>query len=337
MAVTIRDVAKQLHVSITTVSRALDGYDDVAEATRARVIRASREMGYVPSRAARELRRKRAEAIGFILPTSQPRFADPFFAEFIAGLGDEAATRHFDLLVSSAPPNHVTERTAYERWVQSRRVDGIVLTWMRRNDWRVRHLAKEHFPFVAFGHPRGAIEVPSIGVDGAAGMRSLVAHLVERGHQRIAFVAASPDLGFQAERYRGYRDGLAAANIALDESFTAEGDLTRTGGYQAGKRLLALPNRPTAIIGVNDLTAIGVMRAASEIGLRVGSELAVAGFDGIEDTAHTDPPLTTLNQPVYDIARQAVGMLLKIIEGEALSEPHVLLQPELIIRQSTAG
>lgn len=337
MAVTIRDVAKQLHVSITTVSRALDRYDDVAEATRARVIRASRELGYVPSRAARELRRKRADAIGFIMPTNQPRFADPFFAEFVAGLGDEAATRHFDLLVSSAPPNHVTERRAYERWVQSRRVDGIVLTWMRRNDWRVRHLAKDHFPFVAYGHPRGRIEVPSIGVDGAAGMRSLVAHLVERGHRRIAFVSASPDLGFQAERYRGYRDGLAAANIALDESLTAEGDLTRTGGYQAGKRLLALPNRPTAIIGVNDLTAMGVMRAASEIGLEIGSELAVAGFDGIEDTAHTDPPLTTLNQPVYDIARQAVGMLLKIIEGETLAEPHVLLQPELIIRQSTAG
>jgi LacI family transcriptional regulator len=337
MPVTIRDVAKHLQLSITTVSRALDGYDDVAEETRERVIRASRELGYVPSRAARELRRKRTDAIGFIMPTSQPRFADPFFAEFIAGLGDEAATRHFDLLVSSAPPNHETERMAYERWVQSRRVDGIVLTWMRLSDWRVRYLSKGKFPFVAYGHPKGPMEVPYIGVDGTAGMRKLVAHLVERGHRRIAFVSAPPDLIIQADRYAGYRDGLAEANIDWDESLTVEGDLTRAGGYQAGQQLLALPNRPTAIIGINDLTAIGVMRAASEVGLVVGPDLAVAGFDGLEDAAQTDPPLTTLNQPVYDIARRVVGMLLKIVGGEALAEPHLLLQPELIVRQSTTG
>jgi LacI family transcriptional regulator len=336
MPVTIREVAKQLHLSITTVSRALDGYDDVAEETRERVIRTSRELGYVPSRAARELRRKRTDAIGFIMPTSQPRFADPFFAEFIAGLGDEAATRHFDLLVSSAPPNHEAERMAYQRWVQSRRVDGIILTWMRLNDWRVRYLSKGKFPIVAYGHPKGPIEVPHIGVDGTAGMRKLVTHLVERGHRRIAFVSASADLSIQADRYAGYCAGLAEANLAVDESLTVEGDLTRTGGYQAGQALLSLPHRPTAIIGVNDLTAMGVMRAAAEAGLVTGRDLAVAGFDGLEDAANTDPPLTTLNQPVYDIARRVVGMLVQIINGEAPTEPHVLLQPELIIRQSTS-
>jgi LacI family transcriptional regulator len=127
MPVTIRNVAKHLQLSITTVSRALDGYDDVAAETRKRFIRASLELGHVTSRAVRELRRTLTDAIGFIMPTSQPRFADPFFAEFIAGPGDEAATRHFDLLVSSALPNHETDRMGYECWVQSRRVDVIVL------------------------------------------------------------------------------------------------------------------------------------------------------------------------------------------------------------------
>jgi LacI family transcriptional regulator len=168
-------------------------------------------------------------------------------------------------------------------------------------------------------------------------MRKLVAHLVERGHRRIGFVAGAPELSLQADRYAGYREGLADANITLDKSLIVNGDLTRAGGYLAGQQLLALPDRPTAIIGINDLTAIGVMRAASEARLVIGQDLAVAGFDGLEDAAHTDPPLTTLNQPVYDIARGVVRMLLTIIGGEAPAEPHILLKPELIIRPSTAG
>ncbi len=337
MSVTIRDVAKRLKLSITTVSRALDGYDDVAEATRERVIRVAREMGYVPSRAARQLRRKKADGIGFILPTSKPRFADPFFSEFIAGLGDEAASHNLDLLVSLAPPGEEVERAAYKRWVQSRRVDGIVLARMRLDDWRVRYLTDVNFPFVAFGRSRTPLDFPHIGVDGEAGMRALMAHLVERGHRRIAFVGAPPDLWLQPDRFAGYRAGLEAAGISFDEALVGAGDLTRNGGYQAARHLLAQPELPTAIIGANDLTAIGVMRAAHELGLVVGRDLAVAGFDGTEAAEHTHPPLTTLNQPVYDIARRLTQMLIAEIQGEALEERWIMLQPELILRASTGG
>lgn len=117
----------------------------------------------------------------------------------------------------------------------------------------------------------------------------------------------------------------------------AEGNLTRMGGYQAAQCLLALPQPPTAILGVNDLTAIGAMRAARERGLVIGRDLAVAGFDGTEDAEHADPPLTTLNQPVYEIARQLVKMLLALIAGEPLAKRRVVLQPELIVRESTGG
>jgi LacI family transcriptional regulator len=332
---TIRDVAHKLNLSITTVSRALDGYDDVAAETRERVIEAARDLGYVPSRAARQLRRKRAEAIGFILPTRQPRFSDPFFAELIAGLGDEAASQHFDLLVASAAPG-LDEQNAYQRWVQSRRVDGIILARTRLDDWRARFLADLHFPFVAYGRTRLPEDIyPHIGVDGLAGVRTLVAHLVDRGHQRLGFVGAPEELTFQADRLAGYVEGLAAASIGIDEELVVEGNLTREGGYRAGKQLLALPQPPSAIIGINDLTAIGVMRAARERGLVVGRDLAVAGFDGIEEAAHTDPPLTTMNQPTYDLARQAVRMLLSLIAGEPPAATRILVQPELIVRAST--
>ena len=276
MSVTIRDVAKQLNLSITTVSRGLDGYDDVAEETRQRIVAAAKELGYAPSHTARQLRRQRADAIGYILPTSGPRFSDPFFSEFIAGLGDEATSRNLDVLVSTAPPDSPAERQLYERWVRSRRVDGMVLSRMRTYDWRVKYLLKSGFPVAALGHTLLTEDAPQIEVNARAGFAGLVQHLVERGHRRIAYIGASPDLTLQVDRLAGYRDGLAAAQIPFDPSLTTEGDLTRPGGYQAALHLLTLREPPTAIIGVNDLTAIGAMRAAHEHGLVVGRDVAVA-------------------------------------------------------------
>ncbi len=337
MTITIRDVARHLNLSITTVSRALDGYGDVAEETRLRVVQAAHDLGYVPSRVARQLRRQRTDAIGYILPTPQPRFADPFFSEFISGLGDEAASRNFDVLISTAPPGDALEEAMYERWVQSRRVDGIVLSRMRRHDWRVDFLASRGVPFVALGSSLNAVDYPFIDVDARAGFMSLVAHLVELGHQRIAYIGAAPDLMLQSVRLAGYREGIAALGLDQDDALIVEGDLTRQGGYLAAQQLLSSARPPTAIVGANDLTAIGALRAARERGLRIGRDLAVAGYDGVGEAEHTHPPLTTLNQPVYDIARRLVTMLLMLIANEALPERHVLLQPELLIRGSTTG
>jgi len=335
--VTIRDVAKRLNLSITTVSRALDGYDDVAESTRQRVIRTAREMGYAPSHTARQLRRSRAESIGYILPTSGPRFTDPFFSEFIAGLGDEATSHNLDLLISTAPPDKPTERQMYERWVHSRRVDGIVLSRMRARDWRVQYLIENKFPVVALGHTLLSIDLPYVEVDARVGFALMVKHLAERGHTRIAYIGAPENLTLQVDRLAGFRDGLQAAGLTLDEALITEGDLTRAGGYEAAQRLLSLREPPTAIMGVNDLTAIGAMRAAHERGLVVGRDVAVAGYDGIEDGEHTHPPLTTLKRSVYDLARRLVNMLLAIIAGEPLAERQVMLPPELIVRGSTGG
>ncbi len=337
MPVTIRDVAKRLQLSITTVSRALDGYEDVAARTRRRVVRIAREMGYVPSRAARQLRRKRADAIGYILPAGGPRFTDPFFSEFLAGLGDEATSHNFDLLISTAPPGTAAERHLYERWVQSRLVDGIVLTRMRLRDWRVKFLTQNEFPFVVHGHTLLHVDYPYIEVDSRSGFALLVNHLVERGHRRIAYIGAPHDVTLQPERLAGYRDGLAAARIAFDESLLASGDLTRAGGYQAARDLLALAAPPTAILGANDLTAIGAIHAAHERGLLVGRDVAIAGYDGTEDAEHAQPPLTTLRQPIYETAHRLVGMLLAILAGEPLAEPRIILKPQLIIRESTTG
>lgn len=337
MAVTIRDVARRLNVSITTVSRALDGYDDVAKDTRERVVRTAHEMGYVPSRAARQLRRQRADIIGYILPTAGPHFTDRFFSEFIAGLGDQAASNNFDLLVSTAAPDTAAEKQTYTRWVQGRRVDGFVLNRMRLYDWRASYLAKTKFPFVVHGHTQLQDDYPFIEIDSHSGFALLVQHLVEHGHKRIAYIGAPAKFTLQVDRFAGYRQGLASAALPFDEQLVAEGDLTRDGGYQAAKQLLRLPQPPTAILGANDLTALGVLRAAQECGLVVGRDLAIAGYDGTEDSEHAQPPLTTLKQPVYETARRLATMLFALIAGEPLAERQIILQPELIVRASTAG
>ncbi len=336
-SITIRDVAKRLNLSITTVSRALDGYDDVAEETRRRVIEAAQEMGYMPNQAARQLRRQRTDTIGYILPADKPRFSDPFFAEFIAGLGDEAADYNYDLLVSSAPPNTVTEQQAYRRWVHGHKVDGLVINRLRLYDWRVQYLAQAQFPFVTQERSRDPYEYISVEVDGRRWFKELVDHLISQGFRRIAYVGASPELTIQMDRFQGYQDGLLAAGLVLNPAWVVESDLTAEGGYRAASRLLSLPQPPTAIACVDDMTAIGVLHAAHEHGFVIGRDLAVTGFDGIQGFEHTQPPLTTINQPVYQIARQLVNMLVMLILGEPLAENRIQIEPRLEIRESTSG
>jgi LacI family transcriptional regulator len=335
MSVTIKDVAKRLNLSITTVSRALDGYGDVAEETRARVRQTAKEMGYVPNRVARQLRRQRSETIGYILPALRPRFNDPYFSEFIAGLGDESAEHNIDLLVSTAPPGDESERELYQKWVQGRRVDGFILNRMHLQDWRVQYLSRNGLAFVTLERTLDPCEFNFIELDGQAGMMSMISHLVGLGHRRIAYIGAPSYLTLQANRFAGYREGLVSEGIPVETSLIVEGDMTRAGGYRCGISVLEISKPPTAIVCVNDLTAIGVLHAAHEKNLVVGCDLAISGFDGIEETEHTHPALTTLVHPIYDIARRLVKMLIQELSGEPVSESKVRITPELVVRGST--
>jgi len=335
MPVTIRDIAKKLKLSIGAVSRALGGYPDISEDTRERVIRAAREMGYVPNRAARQLRRNKADAVGYILPSHTPRFADPFFTEFVAGLGDETARHPFDLLISIAPPGEEAERQIYQNWIQGQKVDGLILTHLRVQDWRTDYLSQQGAPFVALESVPDPRDFPRIDIDRRGGVVELVEHLAERGFWRIACIGGPLALQSQAAQFEGYRQGLESINIPYRSQLVIESDLTSTGGYQTTKRLLSIPDPPNAIICINDETAFGALRAAHEAGLQIGRDLAVAGFDGVQVSRFTQPPLTSLDIPVYDIACRLVKMLVAEISGKPLPERQVVLQPRLLKREST--
>jgi LacI family transcriptional regulator len=337
MRSTIRDVAHKLNLSITTVSRALDGYPDVSAATREKVVQTAREMGYVPNRAARQLRRQRSDTIGYIIPASGNGFADAFFSEFIAGLGDEASANNFDLLVSTAAPNSPDECALYQRWVQGGKVDGMVVNRVRLTDWRLEFLHDQRVPHVNLERSSDQENFVGIEVDSYNGMLELVAHLINQGHSRIAYIGGGPGLKIDQDRRSGYQAGLSAAAVTPLPHLAVQTDLTSDGGYQAASRLLELALPPTAIVCINDMVAIGAMHAVHQAGLRVGRDIAVAGFDGINDSAHSQPPLTTLDQPVYSIARQLVQMLIPLVKGAELSQKEIILRPHLLVRASTTG
>jgi DNA-binding LacI/PurR family transcriptional regulator len=337
MPITIRDIAKKLNLSIASVSRAMDGYPDISEETRQRVIQTAQEMGYVPNQAARQLRRQKADAIGYILPSETPRFAGAFFSEFLSGLGDETALHPFDLLISIAPPGAEAEQTIYHAWIQSRKVDGFILNRILLHDWRVRFLAKQSVPFVGLGHSLDGIDYPCVQVESTSAMAGLVTHLVERGFRRIAFIGGPDQLVIQNERLAGYRQGLAEHRLADDPGLIETSDMTSTSGYLATQRLCNLPHPPDAIMCIDDETALGVLHALRDLGVNIGEEIAVTGFDGVAASAYSEPPLTTLDIPVYDIACKLVELLAVELKNEPLPERRIIFTPRLLKRVSTGN
>ena len=335
MAATLKDIAQQLGISITTVSRGLAGYSDVSEETKQRIRETAVTLGYQPNLIARRLQKQRTDTLGFILPTFGPRFSDPFFSEFIAGVGNKAAERDFDLLVSTHAPHSEDETRAYQRATQRGWVDGLIVIRTREKDSRIRHLAEHDFPFVAFGRTDLDVDYPFVDEDGAAGMQLITQHFIELGHQRIGFIMPPPELMFSKFRLQGYQDTMTANGLPVEPDWIVTGNLTQRGGAEVVDRLLAIHPRLTAIICGNDLMAIGAINRIQENGLQAGKDIAIAGFDDIPTAAYTNPPLTTVAQPIYNIGWRTCAMLIDLINGRSLEQRHVLLTPELVIRASS--
>ncbi len=334
MAVTLKDIANEVGKSITTVSRALSGYDDVSPETRRRVLEVAEALGYEPNITARQLQKRRTDTIGLILPSINPRFSDPFFGELLTGIVDESTRHGYDMLVSS-DASADDEASHYLKFMRSRRVDGFIVVRTQRHDERIELLKKHQFPFVAFGQVEGDNDFPFIDEDGELGIRLVVNHLVELGHRRFACIAEPRNFTKSYMRVQGFIKALEEHGIAVDESRIIEGGFRQRSGWQITQQLLDLPDPPTAIVTVNDLLALGAMRAAQERGLVVGKDISITGFDDIVLAEYANPPLTTVHQPARQIGTMLCQMLVKVIRREALESNHIILKPELVVRQST--
>ncbi|HYO89088.1 MAG TPA: LacI family DNA-binding transcriptional regulator [Candidatus Limnocylindrales bacterium] len=332
---TLKSLAAATGYSVTTVSRALAGYTDVNEATRQLILDEARQQGYEPNMQGRLLQGKRSQTIGIVLPATGPHFPDPFFAQFVAGIGEQAAQAGFDLLLSTQ--DGLDEISAYRRLVAGRRTDGLLLMRTRLDDARIRYLAETGLPFVVFGRTEGVEGYAYVDVDGETGQRDLTEHLLTLGHRRIGYITPPRELTFTRSRLRGFHAAMHGAGVPVDEALIVEAQLTEHSGKQAAQALLALPDPPTAIMAGNDLTAIGIMSAVRERGLRVGDDVAVGGFDDIPASEHLNPPLTTVRQPIFAIGQEVARRLLTLIAGQTPPEMQSLITPMLMIRASTLG
>jgi DNA-binding LacI/PurR family transcriptional regulator len=212
-----------------------------------------------------------------------------------------------------------------------------VLNRVRHNDWRGHFLNEHSVPFAALEHDPEGLDYPYIEVDNAGSMTCLVAHLAQRGFQHLAFIGGPTELVIHTQRLEGFCKGLEQSRLPFHSDHVLAGDLTSDGGYQAVKRMRWVPDPPDAIVCINDETAFGALHAAHEMGLTVGTEIAITGFDGVQAAQHTDPPLTTLDIPVYEIARQLVRLLAAEIQGQLLPERCIVIQPKLLVRESSQG
>lgn len=339
MTATIKDVARKAGVSVGTVSHVLNGSASVRDATRERVLAAIDELDYHPSATARSLRRRRTGVIGIVRTLEGEQRAafeanDNVFLEFLAGVQDETMTHNVGLLLLSAPPGPEEYQT-YERLVRSRQVDGFILLGTRMHDPRIRYLLDNQFSFVAFGRSADADTFPYVDIDGRQGIADATTHLIELGHRRIAFIEPPAPLACTHHRRAGFRAAMSAHGVSVDERLVLEGDFTRQSGEENVQRLLDCSDPPTAVLAPNDLAAIGAIQAAQSHELNVGYDLSVVGFDDIPLAAHWRPALTTIHQSTREIGAQVCRMLLSLLSDGALDDPHVLLQPDLRVRQST--
>ena len=336
MQITLKDIAEKTGFSITTVSRALGGYDDVNEQTRAIIIETARKLGYRPNLVARQLRSQSTQTIGLIIPASTTGMDDDFFSVLLKGASHTAARYHYDILISTHLPDE-DEMEAYYRIVGGSRVDGIIVARTHHDDKRIQYLKEMQHPFVVSGRtpPSEESNFPYIDVDSQYGLRQLVKHFVELGHRHIGLILSPDNMAFTPYRLAGYQHGLDDAQLPYRTQYIASGDLSDESGEVAAAHLLASQPELTAIIACNDLMAIGAMRAIQGQGRVVGDDIAVGGFDDIPLSVHTTPPLTTVRQPIYTIGEQLAQMLINIIEGHPFDSLHQLLEPELIVRESS--
>jgi DNA-binding LacI/PurR family transcriptional regulator len=335
-SVTIRDVARRAGVSTATVSYVLNDSRPVGAETRRRVLKAAAELGYRPSAIARGLKAGESRMLGYSWLPFPPNQFNPILEKFITSVAEASARRGYHVLTFPLSEEH-NELAVYQEMVESGRVDGFILPNTCFDDGRIRYLLDVSFPFVAFGRSNPGWEFPWVDVDGAAGVSQAVRHLVDLGHERIACLAWPEALVPGFHRLQGYLGSMQEAGIEVRHGWIARVENDYFQAYRAAQVWLSQPRerRPTAIVSLSDLLAIGVLNAASDAGLRVGVDLAVVGFDDAPITGYLRPPLTSLRQPVGEVGERIVAMLIDLVGGRADCETHVLLNPRLIVRAST--
>lgn len=330
---TLDEVAELAGVSRATVSRVINDSPRVSPEAREAVKRAVAQLRYVPNRMARSLVTRRTDTIALVLSESNNRvFADPFFASMVRELSARLSDTDRALVLLAARDQREQEKIG--RWVRQGHVDGVVLVSLHRDDLLPGLLRESHVPLVLLGRPLDGSPASHVDADNPAGAAAATAHLVAGGRRRIATITGPLDMIAGVDRYAGYRRGLEEAGLPLRAELVEEGDFTEAGGARAMQALLErVPDLDAVFVG-SDPMAVGALRALHQAGRRVPDDVAVIGFDDAEIATTCDPPLTTVAQPLDEMTRLMIELLLRQVDGLA-EEPEVrVCDTRLVLRAS---
>jgi len=328
--VTIKDIAREVGVSPSTVSRALSDSPLISDETREKVHREAQRLGYERNELARALVKGSSEAIGLILPD----ITNTFFADIARGVGEVADASGYGVILCNT--TGLIEREAtYIRLLRRKQVDGLVLATATLNDPSTKSLSQTETPFILVSRICRDVDTSYVIGDDRTGARLAVEHLIELGHRKIGFIGGPANVQSSRDRRATYRKVLRQHGLSADDAWVCYADFTQVAGREAGRRILSLGNRPTAIFAANDVTALGVLEAADELGLSVPKDLSLVGYDDISYASLPRIQLTTVAQPTFEMGKLATEWLLSVLSEEDTPPLYRVLDPHLVVRSTT--
>ena len=333
MNLTLEDIAEQAGVSRSTVSRVVNNHPNVSEDVRKRVLGVIQDTGYRPHAAARTLASQHSWTIGLILPHSVSFFfTDPYYPHLTKGIA-QACNQHDYTLALFLVDTKEDEEKIFPRVARKGLLDGVVIQSGHHGDqWIIGRMIDANIPLVVAGRPFRSDNVSYIDIDNINAAYTAVSHLVRLGRQRIGTISGPANSTVGIDRIEGYLKAITERGRVVDETLIAEGDFTEAGGYYAMQKLL--PSKPDAIFAASDVMAIGAMRAVDEASLKIPEDIAFVGFDDLPIATYSDIQLTTVRQPVVQFGICAVETLIDLIENGISQPRHIIMNTELIIRES---
>lgn len=329
---TLEDIAKKAGVSRSTVSRVINDHPNVKANVRSRVLDVINSTGYHPNAAARTLASQRSWMVGLVLPRSVSSFfSDPYFPRLTQGIAQACNQYNFTLGLFLLGTKEDEEKI-YPRVSRKGFLDGVLVQSGQIGEQLIDRLAGSNIPLVILGRPFQTGTASYVDVDNVNAAYNAVCHLVRLGYKRIGTITGSAFSAVSIDRKEGYRKALSERDRPIEEALIAEGDFTEESGYYAMQRLLAA--KPDAVFAASDIMAIGAMRAAREAGYSIPEDIAFVGFDDLPLATRPVPQLTTVRQPIYQFGFNAVEILIDLIENGTKPPRRVIMDTELIIRES---
>ncbi|WP_054026554.1 LacI family DNA-binding transcriptional regulator [Bacillus sp. FJAT-28004] len=331
--VTIKDIAKAASVSVTTVSRALNGYDDVNEGTRLKIKTIADQLGYSPNMAARSLISKKTKTLGLLLSNvTRDSSKDNIAFEVLCGINDRSGELDYDLVLFSTTPQKQKIKS-YKTLCQERGVDGVIIMGIRLDDPYLKEIVSSDIPCVLIDITLQGPNVGYVTSDNTTGALTATSHLLDSGHRHIAMINGHEQAAVSLLRLEGYRQALQNNNVSFDESLVLNGSFSEHGGREAARKILSSRPEVTALFCASDLMALGALQGVKDMGKKVPDDISIIGFDNIDLTAYCTPALTTVHQHKYELGSQAAQILIEMLEGKEMIH-HVMLGTELMLRDS---